>query len=133
LGEINLFYDGFFYYDKVIHLVMGFILASLIYGYFINNSTLKKDMVFLAVVGFFGLWELIEFGFDFFTGSQFQGVVRNGVFIMSPLKDTMVDMVYSSLGALLFLIFKREKTKKPKIKRPLLKDSIKEVFSWKNL
>jgi hypothetical protein len=110
IGEIMMYYSGFlFHYDKMIHIMVGVVLAKIVLEYYMKNSILKKDMVFLTVLGMLGLWEIYEYTLDTFFGFQSQGVLRNGIFAQSGFDDTMADLIWGSIGALAYLFFKKEK------------------------
>jgi len=87
---------------------MGIILSSIVYEYYKNNLKLKKSMVFLTVMGLFVVWEIYEFLGDSFFGFQMQGLIRNGIFLQSPIQDTMFDLIFGALGSILFFICKRD-------------------------
>lgn len=109
LGEVFLYYSGLLIYDKILHLVLGFLLSMIVYEYYRDNSNLKKDSVLITVIGLLALWEVYEFTLDSFLGFQGQGVLRNGIFLQSPINDTMFDIIWGAIGSLSYLFFKKEK------------------------
>jgi hypothetical protein len=109
LGEIVFYYSGALIYDKVLHILSGILLSAVLYDYYKKNSDFNKDMIFIAVLGLLGLWEIAEFSVDSFLGFQSQGVVRGGIFIQSPFLDTMYDLIWGAIGSLCYLFFKEEK------------------------
>jgi hypothetical protein len=108
-GELYIYYFSPLPFDKVLHISAGFFLAAIVYHYYLQNSTLKKDAIFLTVLGMLGLWEIYEYTMDTFFSFQLQGVITNGVWIQSQINDTMMDLIWGSIGALIYLIFKKEK------------------------
>jgi hypothetical protein len=109
LGEIIVYYSGLFLYDKILHITLGYLLSIIIYNYFLENSKLKKDATFFAVMGLLAVWEIWEFSLDTFLGFQSQGVIRNNIFIMSPIDDTMYDLIWGAIGSLIYLFIKKER------------------------
>ena len=108
IGEIFAYYSGLFVYDKLLHLATGVLITMIIYSYYKENSTLSKDMVFVTAIGLMVLFEIYEYLWDVFFGSQLQGVVRGGVYILSSLDDTMQDIIWGTIGSLVYLFFKKE-------------------------
>lgn len=110
-GELFL-YDNFIYYDKVFHFLTGILITAIVFQYYFQSLKLKRDMVFLTVLGMLTLWEIFEYIITVFFGYRMLGVVFNEVFIVSPLDDTMIDLMCGALGAILYLLFKRHSTMK---------------------
>lgn len=150
-GEIIFYYVGPLLYDKLLHFCLGILLSAIVYNYYRNISELKKDSVFITVIGLLAIWEIGEFILDTFFGFQSQGIIRNSVFIQSKIDDTMYDLILGAIGSLGYLFFKKEKVdvliKKDVslIKRDVskigkyvrnkkwtthLKDVLREMFSW---
>lgn len=109
LGEIAFYYHNLIFYDKILHILLGIILSAIIYSYYATNSNLKRDAVFYTTMGLLAIWEIYEFSLDSFFGFQSQGVLSNKVFILSPLEDTMYDLIWGAIGSLFYLFFKKEK------------------------
>ncbi|VVB80081.1 Uncharacterised protein [uncultured archaeon] len=109
LGEVIFYYGNLIFYDKVLHFFLGAVLSSIVFGYYSQKSTLKKDAVFFTVMGFLAVWEIYEYALDSFFGFQAQGVILNGMFIQSPIDDTMIDLMWGAIGSLSYLFFKKEK------------------------
>ena len=109
LGELYFYYMTSFPYDKVLHVGLGIVLAAIVFEYYQHNSKLKKDSVFLAVLGMLALWEIYEYFLDTFFHTQLQGVIVNGVWLQTPMQDTMYDLIMGSIGAITYLILKKEK------------------------
>jgi uncharacterized membrane protein YjdF len=109
LGEIFAYYAGPLIYDKLLHLLLGIVLAAIVFEYYKNNSVLKKDMAFLTVLGMLAIWEIYEYTLDVFFGFQSQGIVRGAIFTQSKIDDTMYDLIMGAIGAVTYLFFKKEK------------------------
>lgn len=106
------FYRHFSYYDKILHFAISFFIAIIVYDYFVNNLNKfpKKFMVFLSSIGLLTIWEFAEYIGDVFFGLNLQGVFSgNGQMIMSPIGDTMIDLIVGALGAVMCLVFKKGK------------------------
>lgn len=106
LGESNLFYDRFWWWDTMLHSSSGLILGNIGYAlvsYLNGSSTVKINLspLFVALFSFCfalsigALWEIYEFSMDSFFGFNMQ---RTG------LDDTMKDLILDTLGALLFSV-----------------------------
>lgn len=109
IGEIYAYYQGLFIYDKVLHFGIGILATMIIYEYYKDNSILKRDSVFITVLGLMFLFEIYEYAMDLFFGTQLQGVVRNSIYVQSPFNDTMYDMIWDAIGALTYLFLKKER------------------------
>lgn len=105
MGSVINLYRTFGPYDKIVHLISGFLLAAL--GMLIIERLMKKaagkidlklfviPMIFAACMfssGGAGLWEIFEFVADKVAGGQMQrGMV-----------DTVTDMIAGNIGALIY-------------------------------
>lgn len=103
LGELNQFYEKFWWWDIMLHtlsgIIIGFIGFMLIY---ILNKEKKVNVnlspgfmvlfAFCFAVSMGALWEIYEFSVDSLFGLHTQ----NG-----SLVDTMTDLIVDTLGALL--------------------------------
>jgi len=107
-GEIIAYYNGTFLYDKLLHLSLGILLSAVILEYYEKNSDLKRDSTFFAVLGLLAIWEIYEFALDSFFGFQAQGVFINNIMVQSAINDTMYDLIWGSIGSLVYLFFKKE-------------------------
>lgn len=113
MGSILNLYRTFDPYDKIVHLLSGFLLSA--FGMVIMQKLMKKfsgidtaqrgeltrfavPVVFAAFMfgsGCAGLWEIFEFAGDKLMGGQMQrGMV-----------DTVTDMIAGNLGALTYSAF----------------------------
>lgn len=108
LGSVMNFYRTVDMYDKVVHLISGFLLASA--GMVIIHKLFEKTagaadpnhaanffwpMIFAACMfsgGAAGIWEIFEFTADRLAGGEMQrGMV-----------DTVTDMIAGNIGAALY-------------------------------
>jgi len=71
-------------------------------------------MILFTVIGLFAIWEFYEYAGTLIFDYPFVGVYHDGIMIMSSYDDTMWDMIFGTLGSLLYLIFKKEYHKKRK-------------------
>lgn len=105
LGEVNKFYDRFWWWDLLLHLVsaigfglFGVILLLFVFGKAKNKSNAISFAVFsfcfAVTVGV--LWEIIEFSLDVTFGFNMQ---------KSGLLDTMSDLIIDCIGAGIASIF----------------------------
>lgn len=112
VGEAIGVYRITTWYDAVIHVIGGFILALIgyeLYHYLTKENNLKLEILFiLGFQAFMGtLWELFEFGMDTVVGSNSQSYfddISQQYFIgQAALSDTMTDFLYNTLGAMIFI------------------------------
>ena len=100
LGEINMFYAKFWWWDLLLHSLAGFVLGlmgfSLVYYMNQNSKNVKLNPYFIAFFGFcFAVtlsvfWEFFEFSMDSFFGTNM---------LKSGLLDTMGDLIVAAAGA----------------------------------
>jgi hypothetical protein len=113
VGEAIGVYRIATFYDSFVHFLGGFVLA--LTGYYIFFSLSKdtnKPLLILFILGFqalFGtIWEIFEYGLDFFIGSNTQSYfddITQTLFIgQAALKDTMLDFIFNTLGAIVFIL-----------------------------
>jgi hypothetical protein len=102
LGDFLAFYTRFWWWDKVLHTLSGFLIGLL--GFFIIYSLRYSQKIkmspsmtilfsFTFSMGIAALWEILEFTIDSFFGTNMQ---RSG------LVDTMLDMIVAGIGAIIF-------------------------------
>lgn len=112
LGEINNFYERFWWWDIMLHTTSGFVLGIIgfMFVYLLNknydtNVTLSPFFIalfafcFAVMIG--TLWEIYEFSMDRLVGfnmQRFRGPGEDG------LVDTMVDLIVDSAGAFIISI-----------------------------
>lgn len=109
------------YYDKITHFV-SWILITIVVMLKLDEMLPEKYrlekylMAFFCVLGIEGLWEIDEYlGYIFFNSAE-QGVYNfQGIMLMAPFQDTMLDMLFSSLGAItaifIYIVYKKIKNK----------------------
>lgn len=106
LGELNLFYEKFWWWDTMLHSFSGLILGNIGYAlvsYLNGNSNvnIKLSPAFVVIFSFCfalsigALWEIYEFSMDSLFGLNMQ---RTG------LDDTMKDLILDTIGALVFSV-----------------------------
>lgn len=107
LGTANHFYVRFWWWDKMLHGFSGLIFANL--GFLIAmylhpsrkmDSRLSRSLValfsFCFAVASGAIWEIYEYSMDKTFGFLYQGV---------GVDDTMTDIIFDTLGALIFALF----------------------------
>lgn len=100
LGSILDFYTEFYYWDKILHLLSGAIIALIGYIIYLNltrgSSGIKSYMpVFFSVIfaiAAAGAWEIWEFSTDQIFGFTSQN---------NSLHDTMWDIICGTITAIL--------------------------------
>ncbi|MEK6856210.1 MAG: hypothetical protein AABX66_03575 [Nanoarchaeota archaeon] len=105
-GEMGLFYTGITFYDKIVHFGVGILITSIVFRYYQKSLTVKKELIFLTVLGIFALWEIYEYLLLILFNYPAVGVTNNGIAIMSHLDDTMFDMIFGAIGSISTLFFK---------------------------
>lgn len=113
LGSINSFYDSIWWWDLAMHAVSGIIIAAM--GFSLvdilnRNERFSIDLspMFVVIFSFsFALaigtiWEIYEFTMDSVFGMNMQ---------KSGLVDTMWDLIFDAIGALVFSIIAYYKLK----------------------
>ena len=104
LGSL-LFYFTIQHYDKFLHFMIPFFITLIFYDYvkerFPKNPKLA---IFFIVFGMLIWFELLEYFVDIFLDSNMQGTG-----LLTPLKDTVYDVVAGIFGIGTFLIFKKNK------------------------
>ena len=106
LGELQHFYNKFWWWDKMLHSFSGLILGNigfLIINYLTNNSkiNIKRSPIFVALFSFCfavamgAIWEIYEYSMDKTLGLFMQ---------RGSLDDTMIDIILDTIGALVFSI-----------------------------
>ncbi len=112
VGEAIGVYRVATFYDSFVHFLGGFVLA--LTGYYIYYRLTKennKPLLILFILGFQALigtvWEIFEYGLDYLIGSNTQSYfddITQTLFIgQAALKDTMLDFIFNTLGAIVFV------------------------------
>ena len=107
LGEIQSFYQRFWWWDIALHASAGLLLGivGFLLVYLMNASTrveLHLTPGFIAMFAFLyavtigTLWEIFEFSMDQFFGLNMQKPMLGD---LSGLTDTMWDMIVNAIGA----------------------------------
>lgn len=116
LGDAYGQYDKFWWWDDALHTMSGVMMALIgfLLVYFFNaRYNMRINPLFIATFAFsFAItmgviWEIIEFGFDFFIASNMQSwIVPDGAVLIgkpyqgNALRDTMSDLIVTCIGAL---------------------------------
>ncbi|KHO53055.1 MAG: hypothetical protein QT05_C0009G0004 [archaeon GW2011_AR13] len=117
LSPIYFFYSS---YDKILHFCLPILSCFLIY-YIVDKKNLsiqwKLWITFLFITSFLMFHEIGEYLIDQFWDLKLQGVyvwniggVEKFDLIQSKIDDTMMDLIFGSLGALTFILGKMGKT-----------------------
>ena len=96
-------------YDKILHFVLPILFSSIVF-HLVSKLRLKKKwelfFTFAIVLGTLALFELGEFGLDYFFNMQMQGVYIRDVsglekydILMDRNDDTMVDILLGAIGS----------------------------------
>lgn len=113
LGGIINFYQRFFWWDILIHFIMGMVVAVLSI-YILNFTIYRKDrakhnlfFTFLFMISFAmaigAVWEIWEFAGDVLFKLNAQNHI--GEIGLVALRDTMVDLCMDFIGAICGVIF----------------------------
>ncbi len=113
LGEIQSFYQKFWWWDAALHTMSGLLLGviGLLLVYILNSSDhidvhLRPRFValfaFLFAVTVGVVWEIFEFAMDQWFGTNMQKPMFDDP---SGLTDTMWDLILDGLGALVTVVF----------------------------
>ena len=113
LGGIINFYTRLFWWDILIHFIMG-LVVSILSIYILNSTVYRKDrakhnlfftflfmIVFAMAIGV--IWEIWEYAGDIFFKLNSQNYV--GKVGIVALRDTMTDLIMDLLGAVCGVIF----------------------------
>lgn len=102
LGSLMKFYDRFYYFDKIVHFLSGFLSAFV--GVYLLATLKKYDkktiffnslFIIFTSLAVASLWEIFEFSCDTFLGNDAQRVIATGV------NDTMTDIIVALLASIL--------------------------------
>ena len=106
LGELVFYYNGYLYYDKILHFFVGLMITLIVYEYYSKSLKIKKDMIFFTALGMLTIWEIYEYILMSFFGFPLMGVITNSIVVQSPFDDTMMDLIWGSIGAIIALLIK---------------------------
>lgn len=112
LGEVQDYYQRFWWWDVVLHTTSGPLLGMLgfMFVYILNedrNVDLHMRPSFVALFAFFfavglgALWEIFEFAMDQSLGTDMQPATAGDP---SGLSDTIHDLIVDTLGAAIVAI-----------------------------
>lgn len=108
LGSVMGFYDLFLWRDTLMHGLFGFIASLSIYIFFFKDTNLKSPVkyiiTFLASMGCGSLWEIFEFSVDQILAMDTQRVAESISLGKSPVYDTMIDLIITIGGFLIFML-----------------------------
>ncbi len=132
LGEVQNFYNRFYWWDNLLHLLSGFVLGMIGFSiiFILDKGTkIKANPSMVAFLGFcfattLGVfWEVIEFLIDSFFGMNMQKV-----HIGTGVTDTMIDFLVNATGAIIASVigFFYLKYGKSKVYHKILNHFIKE-------
>jgi hypothetical protein len=107
------------YYDKVTHFV-SWLFITIIVMIKLDEILPEKYRIEKYLIGFFGglgiagFWEIDEYLGKIFFNTAEQGVYNTqGVLLMGSFQDTMLDMIFTSFGAMaaifIYIIYKKIK------------------------
>lgn len=108
LGSALGFYDRFDCWDLIIHGFFGFVAAVTLYTFMLrwNGAKLNRVgfmvLIFLGVMGCAAVWEMFEYVCDFLLDGDAQRVQEALALGISPIKDTMTDIMVTVAGVLAF-------------------------------
>lgn len=107
LGEFFFsFYYSFIYYDKLLHFFIPIYLAILVKWFIPKKTHFLKLIVILVILGIGAVWELFEYTADSLMQTPtMQGVFIFGKILGGSLEDTMQDMFFNLIGAIIGTFF----------------------------
>ena len=108
LGEIQMFYIRFWWWDLLLHSSAGFLLGivGFLLAYLLNESRRIELSLTSGFIAFFAftfavsigtIWEMFEFGMDELVQTRMQKPMLGDE---SGLTDTMFDVILNLLGAI---------------------------------
>jgi len=106
LGEIYFYYN-FQYYDKILHTIIPLFICYCIFDYTKKVNFKNKIIVFLITLGVLSSFEIFEWLLDVLFNLNMMGVMSNGVLLMTPIDDTIIDLIMGSLASILVLYFRK--------------------------
>lgn len=109
LSPLYYLYPG---YDKLLHLALP-ILGSVLIFFLVDKLKIKFKwkllITFTSMLAFLTVFELIEFGVDYFWDLKLQGVFLRDAsglgkykLVMDRNDDTMIDLILGLIGAGIF-------------------------------
>jgi uncharacterized membrane protein YjdF len=104
-GQYGFYYTNFPYYDKFLHFFTGILITSIICKYYEKDQKVDRNIIFFITLGMLAAWEIYEYVLFAYLNVPAMGVIQNGIQTMSPLDDTMLDLICGSIGAVLYFMF----------------------------
>lgn len=108
LGSAMGFYSLFGCWDLIMHGYFGFIAAVTLYILIQKWSGDQLShfgfmvLIFLGTMGGAAIWEMFEFTCDTLLGCDAQRVQESLSLGVSPVKDTMTDIIMAAVGIMVF-------------------------------
>lgn len=108
LGSALGFYRHIPWWDLLMHGFFGFVAAAVLYILLLRQNGRSLGMatlltvVFLSVMGLAALWEGFEYAADLILGGDAQRVLEALETGISPIKDTMTDILITIAGVGVF-------------------------------
>jgi hypothetical protein len=108
IGRLGNVYDLLPWYDKALHFSDAFLIAMIAFvvvyllhfvGHSQRNAWIDAIVILLITLGLGALWEIGEYLADRLLGRATQGSPQ-----MSPLDDTMFDLMLDGMGGLVAAI-----------------------------
>lgn len=94
--------------DKLMHFSGAILGTSILLELFKKTRRkIKKINIWLIIVGLSVLWELFDWVLFYYFNLPIMGVWINGQMIVSPYKDTLLDIIWCSVGSFVYLILKK--------------------------
>jgi hypothetical protein len=110
LGGAFNFYDWIPSWDMILHGYFGFFFSVIVAFVLLNfggehlNKAVFLILIFFITMGAAGLWEIYEFTLDSLFGTDSQRVEESIALGLSPLHDTMMDIIIAIAGIVAFYI-----------------------------
>lgn len=110
LGSAMQFYWRFPHWDLLMHGYFGFLAGVTLYIMLLrwNGAALNRGgffvLIFLGTMGGAALWEIFEYGCDFLLGGDAQRVQEALALGVSPIRDTMTDIIIAMAGLMVFYL-----------------------------
>ncbi len=103
-------------YDKILHFILP-ILASFLVFYVVDKQKLSMQwkllITFMFIISFLAIHEIGEYLLDLLFNLKLQGVYLRDIsgleklnLVLSKHDDTMIDLIFGTLGAALFILGK---------------------------
>ncbi len=98
-------------YDLILHCYFGFVCSLFLYYILLqfNGKSINKVvllfMIMLATLGVGALWEIWEYACDTIGGGDSQRVQEALNLGISPVADTMEDLMITFVGVIFFYLF----------------------------